>query len=120
MLALPPTATTSSEHTARVAPVSGAFCLNRGGYECPVGRRLLGMVFFGCVATALCIALAIPAVLSVAGAGSSRGARLVPLRALAQRSSILDANGTLLGRLGVQDRVDVSLSAVPKILQEAV
>jgi len=74
----------------------------------------------GCVATAVCIALAIPAVMSIAGAGSSRGARLVPLRTLAQRTSIVDSNGTLLGRLGVQDRVDVSLSAVPQILQEAV
>jgi penicillin-binding protein 1A len=85
-----------------------------------VGRRFLSVVLGGCIATALCIALAIPAVLTVAGAGSSRGPRLVPLRTLAQRSSILDADGNLLGRLGLQDRVDVPLSAVPKILQDAV
>ena len=77
-------------------------------------------MLLGCIATALCIALAIPAVLAVAGAGSSRGARLVPLRTLAQRTSILDADGALLGRLGVQDRVDVPISAVPEILQDAV
>ena len=81
---------------------------------------MLGVVLCGCIATALCITLAIPAVLSVARAGSSRGPRLVPLRTLAQRTSILDANGNLLGRLGVQDRVDVPLNAVPKILQDAV
>ncbi len=85
-----------------------------------MARRVLGVVLCGCVATALCIALAIPAVLSVAQAGSSRGPRLVPLRTLAQRTTILDANGNLLGRLGVQDRVDVPLNAVPKVLQDAV
>jgi penicillin-binding protein 1A len=81
---------------------------------------VLGIVLCGSVATALCVALMIPAVLSVAEAGSGRGPRLVPLRTLAQRSSIFDANGNLLARLGLQDRVDVPLSAVPKILQDAV
>jgi len=90
------------------------------GTKATVGRRVLGVVLVGCIATALCIALAIPAVLTVADAGSSRGPRLVPLRTLAQRSSIFDANGNLLGRLGLQDRVDVPLSAVPRILQDAV
>jgi penicillin-binding protein 1A len=85
-----------------------------------VGRRFLVVVLGGCIATALCIALAIPAVLMVADAGSSRGPRLVPLRTLAQRSSILDADGNLLARLGLQDRVDVPLAAVPPILQNAV
>jgi penicillin-binding protein 1A len=85
-----------------------------------MGRRVLGVALCGSVATALCIALAIPAVLTVAQAGSSRGARLVPLRALAQRTSILDADGNLIGRLGIQDRVDVPLSAVPEIVQDAV
>ena len=98
----------------------GAFCIEAIGYEGPVGRRVLGVVLCGCIATALCIALAIPAVLTIAEAGSSRGPRLAPLRSLAQRTSVLDANGALLGRLGLQDRVDVPLTAVPEILQDAV
>jgi penicillin-binding protein 1A len=81
---------------------------------------VIGVVLCGCVAAALCIALAIPAVLTIAQAGSSRGPRLVPLRTLAQRTSILDADGNLLARLGLQDRVDVPLTAVPKIMQDAV
>src|SRR5262249_55765049 len=120
MLAFPSRTTGTRSIRRAFAPHSSAFCIECDGYERPVGRRFMGVVLCGCVVTALCIALAVPAVLSVAEAGSSRGARIVPLRSLAQRSSLFDANGNLLGRLGLQDRVDVPLSAVPEILQDAV
>ncbi len=72
--------------------------------------RLLGILVAAGAVMGGCLLAVIPAVGTVAGAYHD----------LAQRSTVVDASGNVLGQLGELDRQDVTLDQVPKILQDAV
>jgi len=86
-------------------------------------RRAQGgglLVVFGALAFAISLLVVSAGVFVVGGMAESRGVSVRPLRALAERSTILDGDGNVIGRLGLRDREDVALSEVPKVLQDAV
>jgi len=83
-------------------------------------RGLITTGLVGAVAVALCLGASVPAVVILADASSWHSDATVTLRGLAQRSTVTDAMGNVLGYLGTQDRSFVSLDAIPKLLQDAV
>ena len=83
-------------------------------------RRLVITGVIGAVAITLSLAVVVPGVVVLSRAPHWRAGPGVPLRALAQRSVITDANGNLLGYLGSSDREFVALDEIPKLLQDAV
>ena len=86
----------------------------------PLARRLLTTIVAGGVAIGACVAALLPGTAVFARSVSYQSRSIGQLRALAQRSTIYDANLNQIGQLGIQNRVDVKLSEVPKVIQNAV
>jgi penicillin-binding protein 1A len=68
----------------------------------------------------VCLAALVPGLVTLAGSNDFNRDKLANLRGLAQRSTIFDAAGNVMGVLGTQDREDVTLDQVPTIVQDAV
>ncbi len=86
----------------------------------PVARRLLITIVVGGIAVGACVAALLPASAVFAKSYAYSSPAVAHLRALAQRSTIYDGAGTQIGQLGLENRQDVNLSQVPKIVQDAV
>ena len=82
-------------------------------------RALLTTIVTGGAIVGLLLALLLPAT-GVLVAAQDYKAPVPPLSDLAQRSTVYDANGSIIARLGTQDREDAKLAEVPDILQRAV
>ena len=83
-------------------------------------RRLIGTGLIGAVAVALSLGIVIPGVAVLVDAPRWRMGPGLRLRDLAQRSSVTDAAGNLLGHLGSENREFVALDEIPELLQDAV
>jgi membrane peptidoglycan carboxypeptidase len=83
-------------------------------------RALVATIVAGGVVLAVCFAVLIPSVGMLAGAQHYSTQGIGKLRSLAQRSAVFDAAGNQIAQLGTINRQDVTLDAVPKILQDAV
>jgi membrane peptidoglycan carboxypeptidase len=83
-------------------------------------RRLGVTIAVGGVTSGLCLAALIPSTAAVAGAYHYKSNPIGKLRDLAQRSTVYDAQSNVIGVLGIENRQDVKLSEVPKLLQDAV
>ena len=89
--------------------------------EGPLLARFLGLVTVATVATALAIALIVPARSSSPAPGSTRAPHAAEnFRELAQRSVIYDCRRQHDRPARLQDRQYVALDQVPKLLQDAV
>jgi penicillin-binding protein 1A len=86
----------------------------------PVARRLITTIVVGGFAVGACLAALLPGTAVFAKSYAYQSNGVGQLRALAQRSTVYDANGSEIGQLGTQNREDVHLSEVPTILQNAV
>jgi len=73
-------------------------------------RTLFFGVVIGGVAVGACLAALIPGVVEIASAHHYTVDEFVRLRNLAQKSSVYWADGTPMGELGLQDRLDVKYS----------
>jgi membrane peptidoglycan carboxypeptidase len=82
--------------------------------------RLLSTILIGGVAIGFCLVALAPGAVTFAKSVSYKSNAIAKLRNLAQRSTIYDASLQPIGVLGTQNREDVKLAAVPKILQNAV
>jgi penicillin-binding protein 1A len=83
-------------------------------------RAFFITVVIGGVAVGACLAALIPGATTVANGSFYESTKLGELSELAQRSTIYDADGTVLAVLGLENREPVDLDAVPEILQNAV
>jgi penicillin-binding protein 1A len=86
----------------------------------PAARRLVTTIVIGGFAVGACLAALLPGTAVFAKSYQYQSNTIGQLRALAQRSTVYDATGAQIGQLGTQNREDVSLDEVPKILQNAV
>ncbi|HEY6316393.1 MAG TPA: transglycosylase domain-containing protein [Acidimicrobiia bacterium] len=86
----------------------------------PVASRLLTTILVGGVAIGACLAALLPGTAVFAKAYSYQSNAIGKLRQLDQRSTVYDADGNVIGVLGTENRQDVRLAQVPKILQDAV
>jgi membrane peptidoglycan carboxypeptidase len=86
----------------------------------PVASRLLTTILVGGVAIGACLAALLPGTAVFAKAYSYQSNAIGKLRQLDQRSTVYDADGNVIGVLGTENRQDVPLAQVPKILQDAV
>ena len=86
----------------------------------PVASRLLTTILVGGVAIGACLAALLPGTAVFAKAYSYQSNAVGKLRQLDQRSTVYDATGNVIGVLGTQNRQDVTLDQVPKILQDAI
>ena len=82
--------------------------------------KLVTTVVAGGVAIGACMAALLPGTAVFAKSYSYQSTGIGKLRALAQRSTVYDASGYPIAQLGTQNREDVNIDQVPKILQEAV
>src|SRR5262249_54459439 len=73
-------------------------------------RTLFFGVVIGGVAVGACLAALVPGVVEIASAHHYTVHEFVRLRNLAQKSSVYWADGTPMGELGLQDRLDVKYS----------
>ncbi len=80
--------------------------------------RLLGISIFGGVCLAACLAALIPGTRAFLEAQQYDGR--ITLDPLPQRSTIIAADGNVIGRIGVEDRTLTVLDEVPKILIDAI
>ena len=85
----------------------------------PVVIRLGTLVLAGGASLAVCTAALVPGIRTIATAENFTGG-LPPLRGLAQRTTVVAADGSPLGVLGDVDREAVDLAEVPKVLIDAV
>jgi len=83
-------------------------------------KRLAITILIGGIAVGACVAALLPATAVFAKSFSYQSNAVNQLRALAQRSTVYDSNLEAIGQLGTQNRQDVALSQVPKIMQDAV
>ena len=88
--------------------VSGAF------------RSFLLTVAIGGVAVGACLAALIPGATAITSANHFTSDKVADLSGLAQRSTIFDAAGGVIGVLGLENREEVSLDTVPVLIQNAV
>ncbi|HEV2994070.1 MAG TPA: transglycosylase domain-containing protein, partial [Acidimicrobiia bacterium] len=86
----------------------------------PVASRLLTTILVGGVAIGACLAALLPGTAVFAKAYSYQSNAVGKLRQLDQRSTVYDADGNVIGVLGTENRQDVTLDQVPKILQDAI
>src|SRR3954462_1225288 len=91
----------------------------RPGFPRGAGRQLGVGVVTTAIVFGFAIAAFVPGVLVLADSVQAEIKR-VGLTQLSQRSSVVDAAGNVLGQLGSQDREEVTLDQVPKVLQDAV
>jgi penicillin-binding protein 1A len=82
--------------------------------------KLVTTVVAGGVAIGACMAALLPGTAVFAKSYAYQSTGIGKLRALAQRSTVYDASGYPIAQLGTQNREDVNIDQVPKILQEAV
>ncbi|HEV8208279.1 MAG TPA: transglycosylase domain-containing protein [Acidimicrobiia bacterium] len=81
--------------------------------------RLAAIVVVSGLALGVCLAALVPGVRQIALAHHYTGS-VKSLGELSQPTLVYDANGTQIGKLGVQDREPVELAEVPQILINAV
>ena len=86
----------------------------------PAASRLVTTIVIGGIAVGACLAALLPGTAVFAKSYQYQSNTVGQLRALAQRSTVYDATGAEIGQLGTQNREDVSLDQVPKLLQNAV
>jgi penicillin-binding protein 1A len=86
----------------------------------PLLSQFLTTIVIGGVAIGACLAALLPGTAVFATSIKYQSNAIAKLRNLAQRSTIYDANLQQIGVLGTQNREDVKLDAVPKILQNAI
>jgi membrane peptidoglycan carboxypeptidase len=85
----------------------------------PAASRLITTILIGGVAVGACLAALVPGTAVFAKSVTYKADTVGQLRALSQRSTIY-AGLLPIGQLGVQNREDISLDQVPKIIQNAV
>jgi membrane peptidoglycan carboxypeptidase/cytoskeletal protein CcmA (bactofilin family) len=85
----------------------------------PVAIRFGALVLAGGVGLSVCVAALVPGMRSIASSEKFTG-RLPPLKGLAQRTTVVAADGSPIGVLGDVDRQAVKLAEVPKVLVKAV
>ncbi len=81
--------------------------------------RLVAIVVAGGLLLGVCLAALVPGARQIALAHSYK-ATVKSLGELSQPTTVYDANGTQIGKLGVQDREPAELNEVPQILINAV
>ena len=86
----------------------------------PLLSQFLTTIVIGGVAIGACLAALLPGSAVFANSIKYQSDAVGKLRSLAQRSTIYDASLNQIGVLGTQNREDVKLAAVPKVLQDAV
>jgi membrane peptidoglycan carboxypeptidase len=86
----------------------------------PVMRRLAITILVGGIAVGVCLTALMPAGAVFSKSFTYQSNAIAKLRALDQRSTIYDSSLDAIGQLGIQNRQDVPLNQVPKILQDAV
>jgi penicillin-binding protein 1A len=77
-------------------------------------------IVVGGVAVGACLAALLPALATVGAANHYTSDRLGQLRDLKQRSTVYDSQNNVIAVLGEQNREDVNLDQVPKLIQNAV
>ncbi len=82
--------------------------------------RFLFIVGVGGVALGVAFALFAPGLLRLSEAAESQASVADQLAPVAQRSIVYDANGTEIGRLGLENRETVELDEVPQVAIDAV
>jgi len=83
-------------------------------------RAMLLTVVIGGVALGACLAALIPGTATLVASHHYTSDKLGNLKALAQRSTIYDSQLGVIAQLGLENREDVQLKDVPKIIQDAV
>ena len=83
-------------------------------------RNFLLTIVIGGVAVGACLAALIPGAATIATAHHYTSDKIQELRGLNQRSTIYDSANNVVGVLGIQNRQDVKLDEVPKVIQDAV
>jgi penicillin-binding protein 1A len=83
-------------------------------------RALIVTIVVGGVAIGACVAALIPGAATLVSSNHFTSNAVKDLSSLDQRSTIYDAAGGVMAVLGTQNREEVNLDAVPKILQDAV
>jgi len=83
-------------------------------------RALIITIVVGGVAVGACIAALIPGAATLVSSNRFTSDAVKDLRNLDQRSTIYDSAGGVMAVLGTQNREEVTLDQVPKILQDAV
>jgi penicillin-binding protein 1A len=83
-------------------------------------RALLLTVVIGGVALGACLAALIPGTATLVASHHYTSDKLGNLKTLAQRSTIYDSQLNVVAQLGLENREDVQLKDVPKIIQDAV
>ena len=86
----------------------------------PAMKRLAITILVGGIAVGVCLTALLPASATFAKSFSYQSNAVAQLRALDQRSTVYDSSLNAIGELGTQNRQDVPLSQVPKIMQDAV
>lgn len=86
----------------------------------PLLSQFLTTIVIGGVAIGACLAALLPGTAVFANSVKFQSDSIGKLRSLAQRSTVYDANLNQIGVLGTQNRQDVKLTEVPKIVQDAV
>jgi membrane peptidoglycan carboxypeptidase len=101
----------------------GCLCANLEAFmrrPGPLLTQFLTTIIIGGVAIGACVAALLPGTAVFANSIKYQSDAVGKLRNLDQRSTIYDASLNQIGVLGTQNRQYVKLSAVPKILQDAV
>jgi len=86
----------------------------------PLLSQFLTTIVIGGIAIGACLAALLPGTAVFATSIKYQSDAIAKLRNLAQRSTIYDASLNQIGVLGTQNRQDVKLDAVPKLLQNAI
>ena len=81
--------------------------------------RLAAIVLVGGLTLGICFAALVPGARQIASAHHYTGS-VKSLGELSEPTTVLDANGAVIGKLGVNDREPVELAEVPEILINAV
>ena len=81
--------------------------------------RLAAIVLVGGLTLGICFAALVPGARQIATAHHYTGS-VKSLGELSEPTTVLDANGAVIGKLGSQDREPVELAEVPEILINAV
>ena len=83
-------------------------------------RALIVTIVVGGVAVGACVAALIPGAATLVSSNQFTSNAVKDLRSLDQRSTVYDSAGGVVAVLGTQNREEVNLDAVPKIVQDAV
>ena len=83
-------------------------------------RNFVLTLVIGGIAVGACVAALIPGVSEIAEAHHYTSDKIGALRDLAQKSTIYDSTGVVIGNLGNKNRELTTLDEVPKLIQNAV